>query len=40
VIDQFAREGLPPADQPHTHVNITWDAVLRLLDEKDPSYRS
>ena len=40
VIDQQAREGNPPADQPHAHVNMAWEAVMRLLDQKDPSYRS
>ncbi|MCZ6669017.1 MAG: class II aldolase/adducin family protein [Gammaproteobacteria bacterium] len=39
MIDQFAQEGLPPADQPHEYVNMAWDAVIRLLDEKDSSYR-
>jgi len=39
VIDEQAREGLPPADAPHRHAILAWDAVLRLLDEKDPSFR-
>ena len=39
VIDGLAREGRPPADGPHRHSVLAWDAVLRLLDEKDPTYR-
>lgn len=39
VIDQFAREGLPPADGPHRHATLAWEAVLRLLEDKDPSFR-
>ena len=40
VIDQQAREGMPPMDRPHAHVDMAWDAVMRMLDQKDPSYRS
>jgi ribulose-5-phosphate 4-epimerase/fuculose-1-phosphate aldolase len=40
VVDQQAREGMPPMDRPHAHVNMAWDAVMRMLDQKDPSYRS
>ena len=39
VIDEQAREGLPPADAPHRHCTLAWEAVLRLLDEKEPSFR-
>ena len=39
VIDEQAREGLPPADGPHRHSTLAWEAVLRLLDDKDPSFR-
>ena len=39
VIDGLAREGRPPADGPHRHSILAWDAVLRLLDEKDQTYR-
>jgi ribulose-5-phosphate 4-epimerase/fuculose-1-phosphate aldolase len=39
AIAQLAQEGLPPADQPHDYANMAWDAVIRLLDQKDPSYR-
>jgi len=40
AIDQLAQEGLPPADQPHDYADMAWEAVIRLLDQKDPSYRS
>jgi ribulose-5-phosphate 4-epimerase/fuculose-1-phosphate aldolase len=39
VIDEQAREGLPPADAPARHSILAWEAVLRLLDAKDPSFR-
>ena len=40
AIDQLAQEGLPPLDQPHSYAIMAWDAVIRLLDQKDPSYRN
>jgi ribulose-5-phosphate 4-epimerase/fuculose-1-phosphate aldolase len=40
VVDAMASYGLSPEKPPHIHVNMAWEAVVRLLDEKDPSYRS
>jgi len=39
VIQELREFGLPPADAPHDFVNMSWDAVVRLMDSKDPSYR-
>jgi ribulose-5-phosphate 4-epimerase/fuculose-1-phosphate aldolase len=38
-IDQMAQQGVPPADQPYLHADMAWNAVMRQLDQKDPSYR-
>jgi len=40
VVDEMARKGKLPADEFPDHINMAWDAVLRLLDDKDPSYRN
>ena len=40
VIDRMAQQAVPPAEQPHHYVNMAWNAVMRQLDQKDPSYRN
>jgi len=40
VIDELAREGRARANETPEHVDMAWDAVLRLLDNKDSSYRN
>lgn len=40
VIDRLAEEGMAPPSQTHEYVNMAWDAVLRLLDQKDSSFRN
>ena len=40
AIDTMATHGLCPDKPPCIQVNMAWEAVVRLLDEKDPSYRS
>ncbi len=40
AIDRLAEEGQPPVDGPGGHVVMTWQAVLRQLDAKDPSFRN
>ena len=39
IIAAQAREGVPPADEPHRHSRLAWEAVLRLLDAQDSSFR-
>lgn len=39
-IDQLASEGLPPAERTADHMEMTWQAVKRLLQEKDPSFKN
>ncbi len=39
VVDQLAREGRERVSDNLEHVDLTWNAVLRLLDSKDPSFR-
>lgn len=39
-LDRLAEEGRVPADGPGSHVDMTWQAVLRLLDQKDASFRN
>jgi ribulose-5-phosphate 4-epimerase/fuculose-1-phosphate aldolase len=40
IVDELASEGKARASEPPDHVNMAWDAVLRLLEEKDPSYKN
>jgi ribulose-5-phosphate 4-epimerase/fuculose-1-phosphate aldolase len=40
IVDELASEGKARASEPPDHVNMAWDAVLRLLEAKDPSYRN
>lgn len=40
VVDELAKEGKARATEIPDHVNMAWDAVIRLLDSKDPSYRN
>ncbi len=40
IVDELAREGKELAIESHDHANLAWDAVLRLLDGKDPSYKN
>ena len=40
IVDELASEGKARASEPTDHVNMAWDAVLRLLEAKDPSYRN
>jgi ribulose-5-phosphate 4-epimerase/fuculose-1-phosphate aldolase len=39
IIEQMARKGVPPAERPDLHAEMAWKAVMRQLDQKDPSYR-
>jgi len=40
VIDELAREGRVAGSGPAEHVALAWDAVLRLLEQKDSSFRN
>ena len=40
IVDQLAREGRERATSNLEHVDLAWNAVLRLLDQKDPSFRN
>ena len=39
VVDELAQYGLQNVTAPGDHVEMAWNAVLRLLDKNDPSYR-
>ncbi len=39
VIDQLAFDGKDRVGRSDDHVDLVWQAVLRLLDRKDPSFR-
>jgi ribulose-5-phosphate 4-epimerase/fuculose-1-phosphate aldolase len=39
IIEQMAQRGVPPADQPYVHADMAWNAIMRQLEQKDPSYR-
>jgi len=40
VVDELARDGRQRATSNLVHVDMAWNAVLRLLDQKDSSFRS
>jgi len=40
VIDRLMRYGLPGPDGPGDSVTRSWEALIRMLDQKDPSYRN
>ena len=40
IVDTMARMGKARADENPDHVDMAWDAVIRLLEEKDPSYKN
>ena len=40
VVDELARDGKARAGETPDHVNMAWDAVIRLLDDKDPTYKN
>ena len=39
IVDELAQGG-KPATQTQEHVELAWNAVIRLLDQKDPSFRN
>ena len=39
VVDEQAAYGREHIDAPHDYVQMAWDAVIRLLDRTDPSFR-
>jgi ribulose-5-phosphate 4-epimerase/fuculose-1-phosphate aldolase len=39
VVDQQAYEGKQRSGDSQDYIQLAWDAVLRLLDKKDPSFR-
>lgn len=40
VVDELARDGRVRASANLQHVDLVWNAVLRMLDAKDPSFRN
>jgi ribulose-5-phosphate 4-epimerase/fuculose-1-phosphate aldolase len=40
VVDELAQLGKARATEKHEHVELAWNAVIRLLDQKDPSYKN
>ncbi len=39
IVDELAQDGRQRATSNLEHVDMAWNAVLRLLDSKDPSFR-
>ena len=39
VVDEQAYHGARRSSETHDYIQLAWDAVVRLLDSKDPSYR-
>ncbi len=40
VIKQLNRDGIPPASAPGDFVTRSWQALIRMLDKQDSSYRN
>ena len=40
IVDKMASKGKACADEFPDHINMAWDAVIRLLEDKDPSYKN
>jgi len=40
IIDQMAQRGVPPVERPDHHADMAWNAVMRQLEQKDPSFRN
>ena len=40
VIDELAKYAEPDVDGPADYVNMLWDAMIRMLDQQDPSYKN
>jgi ribulose-5-phosphate 4-epimerase/fuculose-1-phosphate aldolase len=40
VVDELARDGRERTATSLEHVDMAWNAVVRLLDQKDPSFRN
>lgn len=40
AIQAISDYGMPPADGPSSFAEMSWNAVVRLMDSKDPTYRS
>ena len=39
VVDEQARYGRQLSGESHDYVDMAWQAVLRMLDNPDPSFR-
>ncbi len=39
VVEELNTCGRPPDDGPADFVSMSWEAVVRMMDDKDPSYR-
>ena len=39
IIVELNDYGNPPADAPADYVNMAWQALIRMLDQKDRSFR-
>ena len=39
IVDEQAYHGARRSCETHDYIQLAWDAVVRLLDSKDPSYR-
>ena len=40
IVDEIAEEGMARASGSHEHIGMVWQAVVRMLDQKDASYRN
>lgn len=39
ALEKLSQWGIPPADGPLDSVTRSWDAVVRMLDQREPDYR-
>ncbi len=40
TIQSISDYGMPPPDKPSCYADMSWEAITRLMDKKDPSYRN
>ncbi|MDH3222026.1 MAG: class II aldolase/adducin family protein [Gammaproteobacteria bacterium] len=40
IVDELAADGMARATESRQHVDLAWNAVLRLLERQDPSFRN
>ena len=40
IVDELTQEGTARTSAVHDHIDMVWQALVRLLDQKDSSFRN